>query len=387
MGSHPLKIGFVIDDTVDKPDGVQQYVLTLGAWLSAQGHEVHYLAGESKRADIGRVYSLSKNVKVKFNGNWLTVPLPANNRRIRALLAREQYDILHVQMPYSPMLAHKVVRYAPAATAVIGTFHILPQTKLVQVATHALGIWLQSSLKRFDQVLAVSPAARIFAMRAFRLSDVRVSPNVVATRAFRDAKLLDKYQGDVPTIMFLGRLVPRKGCAVFLDALAELKAQHPNQAFRAVVCGKGPLEAALKAQAAQLGLTSQVAFAGFLSEKNKPRYVKSADIMVFPSNGGESFGYVLIEAMSAGHPVVLAGDNPGYRSVMEDRPEQLFDPYDAHQLASKMYGVLSDRAGRKATVAWQRQHVVRFDVAIVGPQLVAAYRNAIAKRLQSIATK
>src|SRR3990167_6303303 len=94
--SQVLKIGLVVDDTLDKPDGVQQYVLLVGAWLSAQGHEVHYLVGQSSRTDLPNVHSLAKNVPVTFNKNKLTVPLPANKRRIQQLLEQEKFYILHV---------------------------------------------------------------------------------------------------------------------------------------------------------------------------------------------------------------------------------------------------------------------------------------------------
>ncbi len=375
-----MKIGFVIDDTIDKPDGVQQYVLVLGAWLTAHGHEVHYLAGESKRQDIGIVHSLSKNVKVRFNGNRLTIPLPANNKVIAALLKREQYDVLHVQMPYSPMLAHKVVRLAPPSTVVFGTFHILPQTRLVKVATHALGGWLRSSLKRFDQVVAVSPAARDFAAQAFKLPHVTVLPNVVALEQFRTAQPFERYQDGVPTIMFLGRLVPRKGCTVFVSALAILAQDNPDLGFRAIICGKGELQAALSSQAQRLGISERVEFAGFIEEADKPRYIASADVMAFPSNGGESFGIVLIEAMAANRPVVLAGDNPGYRSVMYERPEQLFAPRNVELLADKLRECLTNHKAAAKAVDWQQRHVGQFDIEVVGPQLIAAYKAAHAAR-------
>ncbi len=45
-----MKIGFVIDDTIDSNDGVQQYVRTLGKWLESEGNEVHYLAGHSRES-------------------------------------------------------------------------------------------------------------------------------------------------------------------------------------------------------------------------------------------------------------------------------------------------------------------------------------------------
>ena len=57
-----LRIAYVLDDGLDSEDGVQQYIRALGAWFSSQGHEVHYLVGETKRSDIPNVHSLAKNM-------------------------------------------------------------------------------------------------------------------------------------------------------------------------------------------------------------------------------------------------------------------------------------------------------------------------------------
>ena len=67
--ANKLKIGLVIDDGLDNPDGVQQYVLSVGSWLESAGHTVYYLAGQTKRLDIAHLYSLSRNIRVDFNGN------------------------------------------------------------------------------------------------------------------------------------------------------------------------------------------------------------------------------------------------------------------------------------------------------------------------------
>lgn len=376
-----LKIAFVVDDTLDKPDGVQQYVLTLGEWFASQGHEVHYLAGASKRQDVTNIHSLSRNISVRFNGNRLSVPLPASKPAIRRLLERQRYDVLHVQMPYSPMLAQRVIQAAPPATAVIGTFHILPLTPAVRSATRLLGRWLRPSLRRFDRIFAVSPAAQAFARQSFRLRDCDVLPNVVDVGRFRDAGPFGRYDDSVPTIMFLGRLVPRKGCASLLKAAALLK--EGGQPFRLVICGKGPLEAELKAMASRLGLDGTVEFTGFVEEADKPRYVASADVMVFPSSGGESFGIVLLEAMASGRPVVLAGDNEGYRSVMHERPQLLFPAADSRLLADKLALLLKDRPAYRETLRWQSIYVRQFDVAAVGQRLLAAYRSVLRNKTQS----
>src|SRR5688572_10061763 len=120
-----LRIGFVLDDRLDKPDGVQQYVKLLGGWLSAHGHDVHYLVGESPGLKDQNIHHLGRTVKVRFNKNRMEIPLPANRRNIKKLLAEKEFDVLHVQMPYSPMLAARVIKNAAPTTSVVGTFHIL----------------------------------------------------------------------------------------------------------------------------------------------------------------------------------------------------------------------------------------------------------------------
>ena len=72
-----LKIGLVCDDSLDRPDGVQQFVVTLGEWLRTRGHEVHYITSTTNRTDLQNVHIMAKNVEVKFNGNRLRPPLPA----------------------------------------------------------------------------------------------------------------------------------------------------------------------------------------------------------------------------------------------------------------------------------------------------------------------
>ncbi len=377
-----LKIGFVLDDSLDTPDGVQQYVLALGSWLSKQGHDVHYLVGETHRTDIANVHALSRNMHVRFNGNGMSTPLPVNPRKIQALLAKEKFDVLHVQMPYSPFLAQQIINKAPSSTAIIGTFHIMPQSGLADAANRFLGFLLRGSLKRFDQVFAVSNAAAGFARKTFNV-DADVLPNVVDVTRFASAKPLPQYNDDTLTVMFLGRLVPRKGARTLLEAVSILNQLEKHKSlppFRVVICGKGPLASELQQYAATEGIEDLVEFAGFIAEDDKPSYLASADIMVFPSSGGESFGIVLIEAMASGRPVVLAGDNPGYRSVLSPKPELLFDPKNAVALSQKLTEYLQVKRTRTEAVTWQKAYVPQFDVATVGKKLLKTYREQLQEK-------
>lgn len=369
-----MKIAFVLDDGLDSTDGVQQYILTLGSWYAKRGHEVHYLVGHTTRTDIPRVHVLSRNVRVRFNGNRMSMPLPASKRAIRQLLEAEKFDVIHVQMPYSPFLAHRVIRAASPGTVVIGTFHIAPHARLVTVATWLLARWTRRSLRRFNSVVSVSTAAQAFARKTYGI-ETQVVPNCIAIEHFQTTAP-KRSKNETFKIVFLGRLVPRKGCQILLQAIVMLRDQIGSlPALEVVIGGKGPLLPELQSFVDTHGLSSVVRFHGFVAEDEKPAFLASADIAVFPSSGGESFGIVLIEAMAAGHAVVLGADNDGYHAVLGPHTASLFPVNDAAALAMSIEQYMSDSELRQTTVRWQELYVRQYDVATVGGRLINIYRS------------
>jgi phosphatidylinositol alpha-mannosyltransferase len=350
-----MKIGFVLDDTLDKSDGVQQNILTLGKWLSDQGHEIHYLVADTVRTDIANVHSLGRFINLKFNQNNVRTP--------------------HVQLPYSPFLAKQIIQNAGDRTAVIGTFHILPASRLHEVSNHALRILLGKSLARFDKVVAVSEPAVHFARSAYGIVADYV-PNPVNLSAFRSGRRLGKYNVRKLNIVFLGRLVQRKGILELINAYNLLPDEIADKT-RLIICGKGPLKTKAKSMIAP---GRNVTFAGFVSEKEKPDYLASADIAVFPSTGGESFGIVLVEAMAAGSQVVIGGNNPGYKSVLGEQPYLLFNPRDTKSFADHLQLFIEDSKMRERMHEWQEHAVGQYDVSVVGEKLISIYNQALHER-------
>lgn len=375
-----FKIGLVLDTSLDPPDGVQQYVISVGEWLRSQGHDVHYLVGQTDHRQLPNVHSMTRNVKVRFNGNRTTIPLPTSRNKLKKFLEQEKFDLLHVQVPHSPFMAHRLILAADKQTAVVGTFHILPYGKLAHIGNHGLGIWLRRSLHRFDDMISVSPAAATFAKATFKV-DSHVIPNAFDYKRFHEARPFDKYNDSTLTILFLGRLVRRKGCELLLRAIASLIDEGRQlPAFRVVICGKGHAELKLRQFVDYHNMTELVEFTGFVSEEDKPRYYASADLSVFPSSGGESFGIVLLEAMASGKAAVLAGDNPGYHSVLEAQPDLLFDPHDVSHLAEKLAHYITDDGLRCNIAEWGETYTCDFDTAVVGRKLLSVYDEALRKR-------
>lgn len=374
-----MKIALVLDDTLDTPDGVQQYVLQVGRWLDSQGHDVHYLVGNTLRKDIANVHSLSRNLQVRFNGNRMSMPLPVNRRKLKRFLAEQQFDVLHVQVPYSPFLAGRILKTVPLATAVVGTFHILPYSHLVAAANRVLALLNHTSAKRFDQMVAVSAPARKFARQVYGY-DTEVVPNPVNLSQFESATSIDPSLN----IVFLGRLVARKGALQLLRAVAYVREHNMfEESFQVSIGGKGDLLPELERFTRAHHLEEVVTFHGFINEAEKAMFLAQADIAVYPSTGGESFGIVLLEAFAAARGVVLAGDNSGYASVMQPYPDQLFEPDDTVAFAEKLAWYLAHPMGRARASEAQHEYVRHFDIGVVGGELLEVYRKALQSRPNS----
>lgn len=372
-----LSIAFVVDDGLDKPDGVQQYILTLGKWLEEKGHSVNYLAGETKRTDIKNAITLSKNLKVRFNANSLSTPFPARPSTIKQLMRENAFDILHVQMPYSPLMAAQTVHYAPKQTKIIGTFHILPVGRLQYFGNKLLGWSLKFNLKKFDRILSVSAPAQDFAKKTFGV-DSEVLANPVEIKKFTRTY---KKRGKKINIVFLGRLVPRKGCLALLEAVNELVENQPDLDLVLHICGEGNQRQRLQEYVNSTKLKDFTRFHGFVSETEKVDMLNMADFAVFPSLSGESFGIVLIEAMAANAGLVLAGANPGYTSVFSGLEECLFNPRNPNELSMLMQRYIMDKDGFESMHERQQDHVKKFDVNVIGSRLLEIYKEPRALHL------
>jgi len=380
MRSGKLKIGFVFDDSLDRNDGVQQYIRVLANWLDKRGHTIHYFVGESNdpQGFPGYIHPLSKNVNVSGNQNRMSIPRPASSSAISDLLHTLKPDVLHVQMPFSPLLGAKVINQASDSTAVIATFHIVGERIFERYGSIALRLATKKANDRLDKVLAVSEPAADYAKRYYKV-DSEILPNVVELERFH---LANSKRQTRPTILFLGRLVERKGAQYLLAAVANERVKLAKMNARVLIAGDGPLRQKLEDVVDEYGLRELVHFLGYVEESNKPDLLASSDLAVFPSTGGESFGIVLLEAMATNGPVVLAGDNDGYRSVLGKQFQMLVDPKDNIGFGRQIVKLLEDKELRNQLKRWQGLRVKDFDVDAVGHELEKIYYKSIKAKVK-----
>lgn len=375
-----LTIGFVFDDTLDALDGVQQHITTIGTELARRGHDVHYLVGETHHSPVPQTVSLARNVMVSFNGNRMRIPLPVRKREIRAALAHNNYDILHIQAPYSPLFGGRVLECAPQSTGVVATYHIAPIDRRARYGGRALGLVNAHSHRRVDEVIAVSQVAAQYAQFTAHTHGTIIA-NPVNVEKFATAAHRATRDAAHPHIVFLGRLVPRKGAQLLLDALdyGERHGMFPMPGLHVTIAGEGPLMDDCVQRAARL--RTPVQFVGTVDE-SKADLLASADVAVFPAIGGETFGIVLPEAIASGAGVTLAGDNPGYRWTMRSDEDALFSvgPDHARVLAERIERALTDAPWARRLHAREEALLDRYNVQAVTDEVEQVYARAIADR-------
>jgi phosphatidylinositol alpha-mannosyltransferase len=356
-------IGYVLDDTLDKPDGVQQAMIVIAEKMRELGHEVHYIVPFTERQDLQNIHSVAKVISMKFNGNSIRTPFSSSRKQLKKLLTEIKFDVLHVQMPYSPVMSGKLIKLAPKSVKIVGTFHILPYNFLAKIGTKILGLYLWKNKKRFNKVFAVSRPAQEFMEKSFGLKG-DITPNPV------DYKFYRGFAGETlevskPKIVFVGRFDTRKGVKQLVRAYENL----PNREdVELIMCGKGPLLQELRDYSDIKGL--KIFFPGFVDNETKAKYLSNAQIAVFPSTAGESFGIVLTEAMSAGAGVTIGGNNPGYASVLDDFKGTLFNPNNRAEFTAKLTEFLDNPDKTAQIGAMQHANVKKYDVDTVVDRLI-----------------
>lgn len=179
-------------------------------------------------------------------------------------------------------------------------------------------------------------------------------------------------------LVFLGRIERRKGIEALAAALPRVLGAHPG--VEALLIGPDPgdeggaLTERLRVLVAPVA--ERVRFVGELPREQALAVVARAEVAVFPSLW-ESFGYVALEAMALGRPVV-ASRAGGLAEILEDgRTGWLVPPGDADTLTTSLLARLESEPERRAVGAAARQAAQAYDVGVVVDRIVELYKRAV----------
>lgn len=330
-----MKVGIVCPYSLSWPGGVQNHVMSLTAHLRESGIDTRLIAPCDAQPPLTEVISVGSSVAVPANGSIARLALrPSSVLRLARILADEDFDLLHLHEPFqagptilSLLMAHR--------TPILATFHAAAdELKQYEVLRPVL-VPLAS---RLTERAAVSEAAAQLAAKYFG-GEYVLLPNGVEVARFARAEPWPR-PDERFVALFVGRLEPRKGCGVLLDAWSEVRSRVDDAHLWIV--GSGPEREVLERKAADLDLGG-VEFLGALGGPELASRFAAADVFCSPAIAGESFGIVLLEAMAAGTPVVASALD-GYASVASGGAALLTRIGDPNELASAIRDIANDDA-------------------------------------------
>ncbi|MCK0111934.1 glycosyltransferase family 4 protein [Ornithinimicrobium sp. F0845] len=369
-----MRIGLVCPYSFDVPGGVQLHIRDLAEFLIGRGHHVSVLAPADEDTELPEyVVSAGRAVPIRFNGSVARLsfgPIVAN--RVQAWLDQGDFDVLHLHEPAAPSLS--LLTLWAAEVPVVATFHS-SQAKLG--ALRAAQPLLQPGLDKISARIAVSEAAHRTMASSVGGTTLVIPNGVYVDRFCAAADRGPDPATPPPRIVFLGRFAePRKGLPVLLAALPLVLAQVPDAEL--VVAGPGD-RAEVKGT-----LSDQVAgavrFIGTVGEEEKVALLAGANAYVAPNTGGESFGIILVEAMSAGAPVVASSLDAFEAVIGTSGAGVLFPVGDHRALAAEIVRLLEDPAEQQRLRSAGQERARQFDWSRVGARIEAVYDSVAITR-------
>ncbi len=366
-----MRVGIVCPYSWDVPGGVQFHVRDLAEVLVQRGHEVSVLAPADDDTPLpSYVVPAGRAVPVPYNGSVARVNFgPLSAARVRRWLREGGFDVLHIHEPATPSLG--LLACWAATGAIVATFHTSNLRSRAMSAAYPI---LEPALEKIGARVAVSEDARRTLVEHVG-GDAVLIPNGVFVDRFADAAPYEDWRGDGGTVGFIGRLdEPRKGLPTLLAAMERVVRERPG--VRLLVAGRGDEEEAVADLPPQV--RAAVTFLGVVSEADKARLLRTVDVYVAPNLGGESFGIILVEAMSAGAPV-LASDLDAFRRVLDGgRVGATFPTGDTIALSGALLDLLGNPEHRARVAAEASAWVRRYDWGTVADELLAVYETVAA---------
>src|SRR5260370_23614870 len=338
--------------------GNETYVrnlLNCFAALDRRADFVTYLSREGAFSDVPerfhkRLVAVNPFVRLGFD-------LP---RRLR----QDRPHVFHVQYT-APLFCP-----APVVVSVHDVSFLENPEYFTRFRALQLRCTVERTVKAASRVLTPSEFSKRSILKAYGLDDgkVVVLPNGVSSsfrpiaRETAQRSLPSSFHGQVPFILSVGDLQPRKHHVGLIHAFEQLVSAHPQIAHHLLIVGKETWYApAIRAAAKKSKVADRIHFTGFVPDGELLRLYGACDLFVYPSFY-EGFGLPIVEAMACGRAVACS--NTSAMPEVADSAAILFDPHSEREIVLAMRDLLltpelrfrMERLGaqRAATFSWER---------------------------------
>ncbi len=344
-----MRIVFFTDTYHPQINGVVSAIDAFAAELRKRGHDVHIFCPRDKilkpSVNIHTLPSLKFRPYPEYK-----IGLPS--WRILNILKKFKPDIVHIHTPGPvgvigiaiarmlrlPTIAHyhtlisEYIRYFTPATSI---------NAIKKIDTAIVNRYTKWFYNHANLVLVPGNSMKKFLLKVGVATPITVIPNGIKVPALRK-----KSHNKIPIILHVGRICREKSIDVVVRAFSELL---KNMDARLIITSRGPAEQEIKSLVRGLGIGDKVIFTGYISEKEKQKLYRRADVFALASTT-ETQGLVALEAMISGTPVVAAARGGTMDYIADGKTGLTFHPGNYRELARKLAIVLSNKNVRHRIV-------------------------------------
>jgi glycosyltransferase involved in cell wall biosynthesis len=372
IGPEQLRIALVCDWFLPRMGGLELHLRDLAQHLNAAGHcaEIITTTPGEPVVDSVRVHRVDARRLPRADVIWTRDGM----RKVRQVVEQGQYDVVHSHVSIvSPVAYAGALAGQRLDLPTVLTFHSLPRGPrlFLRVLGSALGLRrLQAIVSAVSTTVAEAIAPLVARQPVLRL------PNGIDPARWRIAHgPKDPNEMHLITVMRLNR---RKRPLTLLRAFAEIRKRIPERTFWLRIVGDGPERPKLERLVRKLRLEDNVYFLGYRTREEIRDLFADADVFVMPSKA-ESFGLAVLEARTAGLPVVAMAET-GVADFIQDGREGLLATSDKH-LVEQLARLAQDTELRERIAEHNQNLLPPLGWQGVVARHVRLYREAIAMRL------
>ena len=295
----------------------------------------------------------------------------APRRWLRAIAATRP-AVMHAHFGSSALPAGRIAR--ALGIPMILTYHGMDIT--VEPRTERSREARRSAFAAADRVIAVSDFIAD-ALRAAGCPDAKIVRHYIGVDIAKFAP--DGSARSASEVLFVGRLVEKKGVTHLIRAMAEVRRTLPAASL--VIAGDGPLREGLAREAAVLGVTAE--FLGVQTPEQVQGLMRRAAVLAGPSiadsrGNAEGLPITFLEAQASGLPLVASTSGGTAEGIVHGETGFLFTPGDERALADHLRTLLGDTALRERMGRAARSNMTtHFDLTSQTAKLEALYDSVV----------
>lgn len=361
------------------------YAYEIANALGERGHDVDVYTQRRPQAETA--LRISENVTVRAvtrpRRHLVTFETLYYSVQTRQSVAFDQYDVVHgTLMPASTIaLADRLGINTPlvltshsfALSEVFAHTADQPADYLLKYAFHPMNVVMDNIAGRSaDRIIAISSQMEAQLTERYGIGSDKVtmiSHGVDTERFHPQTGVHEAVSSNKLTMLFVGRLITRKGADLAIEAVAAAKSED----VELLIAGTGRMEKDLKELANDLGIAERVSFLGYVPDEELPLLYSSADATLFASNY-EGFGLVLLESLASGTPV-LGTPVGGVPDFISDGKNGFVLPEEAKRFGQRIDEIASDAAKLRKMSEDARSSVADRTWNRVAKEVEAVYEN------------